>query len=102
MHHSQSKYVLITFMQDEEAEEVLAMADKYGRDAAAQYLTDWDFGQETEDAAVVNDDIYGELPSPRYPGFATTHAGGYTLVTDDHYSWVALYRELPADWQPTI
>ena len=98
--HDAAKYVEIMFAQGDDASELLDLLDSDGWDALIDRLTDWDFGQETEDAAVVNDGIYDELPD--YWGEHLASSGDYTAVVNWHYSYVALYRELPADWEPTI
>ena len=94
------KYVMIVFMQGDDAAEMFDLLDAYGWDALIDRLTDWDYGQETEDAAAVNDEIYDGLP--KYRGEQRVSSGEYTVVADWPYNYVALYRELPAGWQPTI
>ena len=95
-----SKYVGIVFAQGDDAAEMFDLLDAYGWDALIDRLADWDFGQETEDAAVVNGGIYDGLP--KYRGEQRVTRGEYTAVADWPYNYVALYRELPANWQPTI
>ena len=94
-----TKYVEIMFAQGDDASELFDLLDSYGWDALINRLTDWDYGQATEDAAVVNGDIYDGLP--KYRGEQRVSSGEYTVVADWPYNYVALYRELPADWQPT-
>ena len=94
------KYVMIVFMQGDDAAEMFDLLDAYGWDALIDRLSDWDCGRETEDAAVVNGDIYDDLP--RYRGEQRVSSGEYTVIADWRYNYVALYRELPANWQPTI
>lgn len=94
------KYVMIVFMQGEDADEMFDLLDADGWDALIDRLSDWDYGQETEDAAVVNGDIYDGLP--QYRGEQRVVSGEYTAVVDWPYNYIALYRELPAGWQPTI
>ena len=94
------KYVMIVFMQGEDADEMFDLLDAYGWDALIDRLSDWDYGQETEDAAVVNGDIYDGLP--KYRGEQRVSSGEYTVIADWPYNYIALYRELPAGWQPTI
>ena len=95
-----SRYVMIVFAQGEDATELLDLLDASGWDALIDRLSDWDYGQETEDAAVVNGDIYDDLPD--YWGEQAASRGEYTAVINWHYNYVALYRELPSAWQPTI
>ena len=95
-----SKYVAIMFAQGEDTAELYDLLDSDGWDALIDRLTDWDYGQETEDAAVVNGDIYDELP--KYRGEQRVSRGEYTVIANWPYNYIALYRELPANWQPTI
>ena len=95
-----SKYVAIMFAQGEATVELYDLLDSDGWDALIDRLTDWDYGRETEDAAVVNGDIYDELP--KYWGEQRVSRGEYTVITNWPYNYIALYRELPANWQPTI
>ena len=95
-----AKYVEIMFAQGDDASELFDLLDSHGWDALIDRLSDWDYGQETEDAAVVNGDIYDGLP--KYRGEQRVSRGEYNVIADWPYNYVALYRELPADWQPTI
>ena len=94
------KYVEIMFAQGDDASELFDLLDSHGWEALIDRLTDWDYGQETEDAAVVNGGIYDGLP--KYRGEQRVSRGEYTVIADWPYNYVALYRELPAGWQPTI
>ena len=98
--HDAAKYVEVMFAQGDDASELFDLLDAYGWDALIDRLTDWDYGQETEDAAVVNGDIYDGLP--KYRGEQRVVSGEYTVIADWPYNYIALYRELPANWQPTI
>ena len=95
-----SRYVMIMFAQGDDATELHDLLDGYGWDALIDRLSDWDYGQETEDAAIINGDIYDGLPD--YWGEQSASRGAYTAVINWHYNYVALYRELPATWQPII
>ena len=107
--HDAAKYVMIVFMQGEDATEMKDLLDSDGWlgsdgrdcwDALIDRLSDWDYGQETEDAAVVNGGIYDDLPD--YWGEQRATRGEYNVVVNWHYNYVALYRKLPAGRQPTI
>ena len=98
--HDAAKYVEIMFAQGDDAAEMFDLLDSDGWDALIDRLTDWDYGQATEDAAAVNGGIYDELPD--YWGEQCASSGEYTVIADWPYNYVALYRELPAGWQPTI
>ena len=95
-----AQYVMIVFAQGDDASELFDLLDSHGWDALIDRLTDWDYGQATEDAAAVNGGIYDGLP--KYWGEQCVSSGEYTAVINRHYNYIALYRELPADWQPTI
>ena len=98
--HDAAKYVEIMFAQGDDASELFDLLDSYGWDALIDRLADWDYGQATEEAAVVNGDIYDGLP--KNWGEQRVSRGEYTAIADWPYNYVALYRKLPAGWQPTI
>src|SRR5690625_1549417 len=56
------RYVSVVFLQGEEADHVLDLLDANGTDAAIDHLSDWDYGAETEQAALVNGYIYDTPP----------------------------------------
>ena len=95
-----SKYLEVVFMQGDDAFELFDLLDSHGWDALIDRLTDWDYGQKTEDAAVINGFIYDGLPPYRCDQLFSR--GEYTAIVNWPYNYVALYRELPDDWQPTI
>ena len=94
-----SKYLEVVFMQGDDASELFDLLDSHGWDALIDRLTDWDYGQATEDADVVNGYIHDKLP--KYRGEQCVSRGKYTAVVNWPYNYIALYRELPDDWQPT-
>ena len=95
-----SKYLEVVFMQGDDASELFDLLDSHGWDALIDRLTDWDYGQKTEDAAVINGFIYDGLPP--YQSDQRFSRGKYIAVVNWPYNYIALYRELPDDWQPTI
>lgn len=95
-----SKYLEVVFMQGDDAFELFDLLDSHGWDALIDRLTDWDYWQKTEDAAVINGFIYDGLHPYRCDQLFSR--GEYTAIVNWPYNYVALYRELPADWQPTI
>ena len=98
--HDAAKYVEIMFAQGDDASELFDLLDSHGWDALIDRLTDWDYGKEPEDADVVNGYIHDKLP--KYRGVQCVSRGKYTAVVNWPYNYIALYRELPDDWQPTI
>lgn len=91
------RWVGVVFLQSDEATKILDMIDADGADAAIDYLSGWDYGDETTEAAMVNGDVHDTPPA--YPGDRRTEAGDYVLTYNPHAGHAALYRrhEIPAE-----
>lgn len=80
----------VCFLQGEDADEVLQMIDDEGVDNALQFLTNWDYGEETTQAALENGHVY-DLP-PTGPLEQEVRVGNYDMTYSHSFGHVGLYR----------
>ncbi|PZU34165.1 MAG: hypothetical protein DI576_05020 [Actinomyces sp.] len=92
------RWVNAVFLQGAEADEVLDLIDLEGVQAGIAHLSQWDFGDETTGAAVVNGEVYDQLPAGQWD--RTFEADGYVLTYNPQMGYVGLVREHP-DTTPT-
>ena len=88
-----SRWVGIVFLQGQDADEVLAIIDRDGADAAIEHLAGFDMGEETTQAALVNGYVYGTIPTG--PLDRTVTHGIYTLTYNHDHGHVSLLRTHP-------
>ena len=88
-----SRWVSVVFLQGQDADEVLAIIDRDGTDAAIEHLTGFDMGDETTQAAFVNGYVYDTIPTG--PLDRTTTNGEYTLTYNHDHGHVSLLRRQP-------
>lgn len=84
------RWVSVCFLQGEDADEVLQMIDDEGVDNALQFLTNWDYGEETTQAALENGHVY-DLP-PTGPLEQEVRVGNYDMTYSHSFGHVGLYR----------
>ncbi|HMN41479.1 MAG TPA: hypothetical protein PKE29_11590 [Phycisphaerales bacterium] len=89
-----ARWVGIVFRQGQDADEVLAIIDRNGTDAAIEHLAGFDMGEETTQAALANGYIYDEPPTG--PLDRTATRGEYTLTYNHDHGHVSLLRTHPA------
>ena len=87
------RWVGIVFLQGQDADEVLAIIDRDGTDAAIEHLTGFDMGEETTQAALVNGYVYDEPPTG--PLDRVVEQGGYLLTYNHDHGNVSLLRTHP-------
>ncbi|MGO3151919.1 MAG: hypothetical protein ACTIJJ_04750 [Galactobacter sp.] len=85
-----ARWVGIVFLQGQDADEVLAIIDRDGTDAAIEHLAGFDMGEETTQAAFVNGYVYDTIPTGALDH--TTTAGVYTLTYNHDHGHVSLLR----------
>ncbi|WP_218681861.1 MULTISPECIES: hypothetical protein [Microbacterium] len=90
---SVSRWVSVVFLQGQDADEVLALVDRDGTDAAIEHLSGFDMGDETTQAALINGYVYDEPPTGPLDRAATR--GEYTLTYNHDHGHVSLLRALP-------
>ncbi|SMX93836.1 hypothetical protein [Brevibacterium casei] len=91
------RWLSVVFLQGAEADQVLDVIDRDGTDAAIEHLAQWDYGQETTEAALENGYVYDEPPTGALDRVVT--AADYTLTYDHAHGHVALLRayDVPPD-----
>ena len=82
----------VVFLQGEEADAMLDLIDKNGAEAAIQHLSQWDYGDETRDAALVNGYVYDEIPQSSTDRVIRDDASGYALTYNQQFGYVSLLR----------
>ena len=84
------RWVSVVFLQGSEADEVLDMIDRGGPDTALEYLKNWDYGDETTDAAMEDGHVY-DLP-PAGVLDREVRDGDYQMTYNHSFGHVGLYR----------
>lgn len=84
------RWISVVFLQGDEADRPLHILGELGHVDAVDYLAQWDYGDETTDAAMENGYVYDE------PGEGTNdrvmRSGDYALVVNPHIGYVSLLR----------
>lgn len=88
------RWLSVVFLQGSEADEVLDLIDRDGPDAAIEHLRNWDYGDETTDAALENGYVYDEPPTGQLDRVITD--GDYALTYNPFMGHVSLLRSHPA------
>ncbi len=88
-----SQWVSVVFLQGQDADEVLAIIDRDGTDAAIEHLAGFDMGEETTQAALVNGYVYDSIPTGHLD--RSTTGGEYTLTYNHDHGHVSLLRRRP-------
>lgn len=88
------RWLSVVFLQGAEADEVLDLINRDGPDAAIEHLRNWDYGEETTDAALENGYVYDEPPTGQLDRTVTD--GDYTLTYNPFMGHVSLLRSHPA------
>ena len=88
---AQRRWVSVVFLQGEEAAEVLALIDRDGTDTAITHLAQWDFGEETTEAAMENGYVYDPPPTGALDRVVTE--GDYALTYNPAMGHVSLLRQ---------
>lgn len=85
-----SRWVNVVFLQGDEADRPLRILGELGHVDAVDYFAQWDYGDETTQAALENGYVYDE------PGEGTNDqvaiSGDYALVVNPHIGYVSLLR----------
>ncbi len=88
-----SRWINVVFLQGDEADRPLRILGELGHVDAVDYLAQWDYGEETSQAALENGYVYDE------PGQGTNDrvmmSGDYALVVNPHIGYVSLLRRHP-------
>lgn len=91
------RWVSIVFLHGEEAHKVLDLIDAKGAEAGIEHLSQWDYGDETTDAAMEGGDVHDSAPV--YTGDRQAETGDYAMTYNPQAGHVALYRRhlIPAE-----
>ncbi|MFJ3408210.1 hypothetical protein [Promicromonospora sp. NPDC090134] len=89
------RYYTVIFVQDEEGHAVVDLLQEQGTQAAIDHLAQWDYGSETLEAALFNQDYHADVP--HYPGTRQATDGPYVLTYQLGLGTVHLLREFPAE-----
>ncbi len=87
---SETRWISVVFLQGESADTMLDLIDRDGPLAAIEHLRQWDFGDETTDAALVNGYVYDTVPSGVSDRVARDDGSGYTLTYSANHGYVSL------------
>lgn len=86
------RWMSVVFMQGEDADAVLDMIDRNGPEEVICDLSQWDYGDETRDAALVNGYVYDEIPQSPTDHVIRDDASGHALTFNRHFGYVSLLR----------
>lgn len=86
------QWLSVLFLQGGEADVVLDLIDKSGVEAGIEHLMQWDFGDETTDAALVNGYVYDSVPAGVADRVAESDNGDYALCYSVTHGYVSLLR----------
>lgn len=80
----------IVFTQGEEADEPLGILRNEGEEAAIEYLSQWDYGEETQFASEVNGHTYSSPADCAGSHDTVVIVGNYALTYNLHVGYVGL------------
>lgn len=86
------RWMSVIFLQGEEADAMLDLIGQNGSEAAIQHLSQWDYGDETRDAALVNGYVYDAIPQSPTDRVIRDDASGYALTYNQQFGYVSLLR----------
>lgn len=85
-----SRWVNVVFLQGDEADRPLRILGELGHVDAVDFLAQWDYGDETTQAALENGYVYDEPDDATNDQVAIS--GDYALVVNPHLGYVSLLR----------
>jgi hypothetical protein len=91
-----SRWISVIFLQGDDADEVLGMLDRTGVAATIEYLQQWDYGDETTDAALINGYVYDRIPAGSTDRTIEDDGSPYALTYSVPFGYVSLLRRYPA------
>jgi hypothetical protein len=93
------RWVSVVFLQGEEADETLDIVDRQGPGSAISHLKQWDIGDETTDAALVNGYVYDTIPACSTDNVIEAEQSGYALTYNLPFRYVSLLRRHPGEFE---
>ena len=92
LHPPASRWISVIFLQGEAADKTLDLIDRSGPTAAIEYLQQWDFGDETTDAALENGYVYDRIPAGSTDRTLANDDSPYALNYSPPLGYVSLLR----------
>jgi len=103
-HHKppDSRWISVIFLQGEHAEDALGMIDRSGASVALDFLRQWDYGDETTEAALTNGYVYDHIPAGTTDRTIEDATSPYALTYSTQFRYVSLLRRYPVatEWEP--
>lgn len=93
---SASRWISVIFLQGEEADELLDLIGQSGPAAAIEHLQQWDFGDETVDAALISGYVYDHIPAGSSDRTIEDPGSPYALTYSASFGYVSLLRRYTA------
>ena len=88
----ESRWVSVVFLQGDEADRAIGTINRRGFGAGIEYLRQWDFGDETTDAALVNGYVYDRIPAGSTDRTVVPAGSPYALTYSTAHRYVSLLR----------
>ncbi|GAB3129283.1 hypothetical protein [Glaciibacter psychrotolerans] len=93
-----SRWISVVFLRGEEANEMLDLISDSGPASAIEHLQQWDFGDETTDAALTNGYVYDRIPAAITDRTVEVGGSPYALTYSSSFGYVSLLRRYsPSD-----
>jgi hypothetical protein len=86
------RWVSVVFLQGADADQMLGLIHQHGAVSAISHLVQWDRGDETTEAALVNGYVYEGIPTCPTDVVAEDHEMGYALKYNGTLGYVSLLR----------
>ena len=99
---AEPRWISVVFLQGDEADAVIGMIDLRGAIAAIEHLQQWDYGDETIDAALTNGYVYDRIPAGRTDRIIEDDGSPYALTYSKQFGYVSLLRRHPVDPEPNL
>ena len=87
-----TRWISVIFLQGEEAEDLLSLIDHEGPISAIYQLREFDHGDETLEAALVNGYVYDAVPAGSTDHTIEPYGSPYALTYSDTFGYVSLLR----------
>lgn len=98
---TEHRWMSVVFLQGEEADRVLDMIDRSGPQRVIGHLSQWDFGDETRDSALVNGYVYNEVPQSPNDRVVHDDDAVYALTYNRQFGYVSLLRTFTSQAEDT-
>jgi len=97
---AEPRWISVVFLQGDEAHAVLGMIDLRDAIAAIEHLQQWDYGDETVEAALSNGYVYDRIPAGRTDRVIEDDGSPYALTYSKQFGYVSLLRRYPDEPEP--